>query len=156
MGDASSIHPSNQHPNMQPYAPQNQPSINASFKGPVSPAAGQMATPGQPSKPSLMIQLRTVFMNEEKQNRAVELAKEAISDEKISQSPREIAGHIKLGFDTAFGPCWHCVVGRSYGSFVTHGRISASLICLLTVNLEKENFIFFYVDHWAIMLFKTA
>lgn len=67
------------------------------------------------------VQIRTVFMDEAKQNKAVELAREACANEKMSQSPREIAGHIKNHFDALYGPAWHCIVGRSYGSFVTHG-----------------------------------
>lgn len=91
------------------------------------------------------------------QAKAIELAKEACMSEKMSVSPREIAGHLKLAFDEMYGPAWHCVVGRSYGSFVTHGTISStSGNDMLILILEKESFIFFYVDHWAIMLFKTA
>lgn len=67
------------------------------------------------------VQVRTVFMDEQMQAKAIELAKEACMNEKMSVSPREIAGHLKLAFDELYGPAWHCVVGRSYGSFVTHG-----------------------------------
>lgn len=63
-------------------------------------------------------------MDEVRQAKAIELAREACGDEKIKQSPREIAGHIKLAFDELYGPAWHCIVGRSYGSFVTHGTKS--------------------------------
>lgn len=68
------------------------------------------------------VQIRTVFMDEAKQAKAIELAREACANEKMSQSPREIAGHIKNHFDALYGPAWHCIVGRSYGSFVTHGK----------------------------------
>jgi dynein light chain LC8-type len=67
------------------------------------------------------VQIRTVFMDEAKQAKAIDLAREACANEKMSQSPREIAGHIKNHFDALYGPAWHCIVGRSYGSFVTHG-----------------------------------
>ena len=66
--------------------------------------------------------MRTVFMTEDRQLKAIQLAKEACLNEKMQTSPRDIAGHIKMGFDALYGPCWHCIVGRSFGSFVTHGK----------------------------------
>lgn len=35
--------------------------------------------------------------------------------------PQDIAQHIKKTFDDRKGPTWHCIVGRNFGSFVTHG-----------------------------------
>jgi hypothetical protein len=43
-------------------------------------------------------------------------------------------------FDERKGPTWHCIVGRNFGSFVTH---------------ETKHFIYFYLGHCAILLFKT-
>ncbi|PQE15975.1 dynein light chain protein [Rutstroemia sp. NJR-2017a BVV2] len=43
-------------------------------------------------------------------------------------------------FDDKRGPTWHCIVGRNFGSFVTH---------------ETKHFIYFYLGHCAILLFKT-
>lgn len=34
---------------------------------------------------------------------------------------KDIAQHIKKTFDDRKGPTWHCIVGRNFGSFVTHG-----------------------------------
>jgi hypothetical protein len=31
-----------------------------------------------------------------------------------------IAGYIRTYFDKAYGKGWNCVVGRSFGAFVTH------------------------------------
>ncbi len=45
-----------------------------------------------------------------------------------------------LQFDDRKGPTWHCIVGRNFGSFVTH---------------ETKHFIYFYLGHCAILLFKT-
>ncbi|RKF76770.1 Dynein light chain, cytoplasmic [Golovinomyces cichoracearum] len=42
--------------------------------------------------------------------------------------------------DDRKGPTWHCIVGRNFGSFVTH---------------ESKHFIYFYLGHCAILLFKT-
>ena len=33
---------------------------------------------------------------------------------------------IKKEFDVKFGATWHCIVGRNFGSFVTHGQCSPS------------------------------
>ncbi|PMD61597.1 uncharacterized protein K444DRAFT_374198 [Hyaloscypha bicolor E] len=53
---------------------------------------------------------------------------------------KDIAMHIKKTFDERKGPTWHCIVGRNFGSFVTH---------------ETKHFIYFYLGHYAILLFKT-
>ena len=36
---------------------------------------------------------------------------------------KDIAQHIKKTFDERKGPTWHCIVGRNFGSFVTHGSL---------------------------------
>jgi hypothetical protein len=51
------------------------------------------------------------------------------------------AEQIKTEFDAKWTPHWHCVIGRNFGSFVTH---------------ETKNFIFFYLGDKAIMLFKAG
>ena len=78
----------------------------------------------------LSVQIRTAYLTEDKQAKAVELAKAAIMDEKMSASPRDIAGHIKTGFDSLYGPPWHCIVGRSFGSYVTHGNYRSCVVCI--------------------------
>lgn len=55
-------------------------------------------------------------------------------------SSKHIAHNIKKEFDKAYGPVWHCVVGSSFGSFVTH-----STGC----------FLYFSMDNLYILLFKT-
>jgi dynein light chain LC8-type len=44
-------------------------------------------------------------------------------------------------FDTAYGPAWHCIVGTSFGSYVTH---------------SLGGFLYFSVDKAYILLFRTA
>lgn len=54
---------------------------------------------------------------------------------------RDIAAYIKKEFDKKYTPTWHCVVGRSFGSYITH---------------ESKHFIYFYVGQLAILLFKSG
>ncbi|XP_019462766.1 PREDICTED: uncharacterized protein LOC109361697 [Lupinus angustifolius] len=55
-------------------------------------------------------------------------------------SSKHIAHNIKKEFDKAYGPVWHCIVGSSFGSFVTH-----STGC----------FLYFSIGNLYILLFKT-
>lgn len=93
------------------------------------------ASTGQPELP---VTIKAVDMPEHMQRRAVTLARGAMSQHTVM---REIAGAIKREFDREYGTTWHCIVGRSFGSFVTH---------------QNQSFIFFYVGEFAFMLFKTA
>lgn len=53
----------------------------------------------------------------------------------------ECAEKIKTEFDTRWSPHWHVVIGRNFGSFVTH---------------ETKNFLFFYLGDKAVMIFKAG
>lgn len=77
-------------------------------------------TPKEPgtAAPEFRVQIKNVDMPEEMQQRAVELGKGALAQ---ALTPREIAGTIKREFDRVYGPAWHCIVGKAFGSFVTHG-----------------------------------
>ena len=46
-----------------------------------------------------------------------------------------------LQFDKKFGPTWHCIVGRNFGSFVTH---------------ETKHFLYMYLGQVAVLLFKSG
>lgn len=94
----------------------------------------------------LTVQVKNVDMPEEMQEKAIELARQALQNsssttEQQSFSTRDVAGAIKREFDRLYGTSWHCIVGKVFGSFVTH---------------EAHCFIFYYVGPWAIMLFKTV
>eukprot|EP00069_Balaena_mysticetus_P011698 bmy_07193T0 len=52
-----------------------------------------------------------------------------------------MAAHIKKQFDKKYNPTWHCIVGRNFGSYVTH---------------ETKHFIYFYLGQVAILLFKSV
>ncbi|XP_036354769.1 dynein light chain 2, cytoplasmic-like [Octopus sinensis] len=54
---------------------------------------------------------------------------------------KDIAAYIKKEFDKKYSATWHCVVGRNFGSYVTH---------------ESNHFIYFYCGQVAILLFKSG
>ncbi|KAL6318792.1 hypothetical protein AAG906_001265 [Vitis piasezkii] len=55
---------------------------------------------------------------------------------------KTLAMTLKKEFDGVYGPAWHCIVGTSFGSFVTH---------------SVGGFMYFAMDHKLyILLFKTA
>ncbi|QCE09931.1 dynein light chain 1, cytoplasmic-like [Vigna unguiculata] len=51
-----------------------------------------------------------------------------------------IARALKKEFDTKYGLAWHCVIGKSFGSFVSH---------------TGGGFIYFSIDTLSVLLFKT-
>ena len=61
--------------------------------------------------------------------------------ENPSDSYMKIAEEIKREFDHKYKKTWHCIVGKNFGSFVTH---------------ESKTFIFFEIANLSIALFKTA
>ncbi len=54
---------------------------------------------------------------------------------------RELAGFLKRSADKRFGPCWHCIVGRQFSSYVTH---------------EMNGFIYFTKGPLSLLLFKSG
>ncbi len=48
---------------------------------------------------------------------------------------------VEQEFDKKYTPTWHCIVGRNFGSYVTH---------------ETKHFIYFYLGQVAILLFKSG
>nr|CAH8830124.1 unnamed protein product [Trichobilharzia regenti] len=53
----------------------------------------------------------------------------------------DIAAYIKKECDKKYSPTWHCIVGRNFGSYVTH---------------ETKHFIYLYLGQVAILLFKSG
>ena len=68
--------------------------------------------------------IKNVDMSEEMQQEAVDVASAALEKYNIE---KDIAAQIKKEFDKRHGPTWHVVVGKNFGSYVTHG---ASLVVL--------------------------
>ncbi|EPS69538.1 hypothetical protein M569_05226, partial [Genlisea aurea] len=57
-----------------------------------------------------------------------------------SPSPTLVARSLKKEFDAVYGPAWHCIAGKSFGSFVTH---------------SPGGFVYFSADSLFVLLFKT-
>ena len=66
-------------------------------------------------------------MSEDMQQDAVDCASQALEKYNIE---KDIAAYIKKEFDKKYNPTWHCIVGRNFGSYVTH---------------ETKHFIYFYL-----------
>jgi dynein light chain LC8-type len=62
--------------------------------------------------------IKNVDMSEEMQQECVDVASTALEKYNIE---KDIAAQIKKEFDKRYGPTWHVVVGRNFGSYVTHG-----------------------------------
>ncbi|GMT07445.1 hypothetical protein PENTCL1PPCAC_29619, partial [Pristionchus entomophagus] len=82
--------------------------------------------------------IKSTDMNDEMQKAAMQVAIDAMNKHRVE---KDIATYIKEEFDKRYLPSWHCVVGRNFGSYVTH---------------ETNHFIYFYIQHVAVMLFKTG
>ncbi|KAL1835743.1 hypothetical protein VTJ49DRAFT_6148 [Mycothermus thermophilus] len=83
----------------------------------------------------LEAQIKSADMTEDMQQEVVEVAQEAMAKFSIE---KDIAQHIKRTFDERKGPTWHCIVGRNFGSFVTHGATLSPLV--LGQSLAKDTF----------------
>jgi dynein light chain LC8-type len=79
------------------------------------------SAPGDPkivgSSPPKAI-IKNVDMSEEMQQESVDIASAALEKYNIE---KDIAAQIKKEFDKRHGPTWHVVVGKNFGSYVTHG-----------------------------------
>ncbi|ODH29896.1 dynein light chain, cytoplasmic [Paracoccidioides brasiliensis] len=69
----------------------------------------------------LEAQIKSADMSEDMQQEAIEVATEAMDKYHIE---KDIAQYIKKEFDLRKGATWHCIVGRNFGSFVTHAPIT--------------------------------
>ena len=59
----------------------------------------------------------------------------------IRMAALKVAKEVKLAFDEKWGGSWHCVIGKAFGSFVTH---------------ETQQFMYFYVGDKAVLLYKAG
>lgn len=84
---------------------------------------------------SCLLALTTVFVAAQD---AIDCATQALEKYNIE---KDIAAYIKKEFDKKYNPTWHCIVGRNFGSYVTH---------------ETKHFIYFYLGQVAVLLFKSG
>eukprot|EP00802_Teleaulax_amphioxeia_P022533 Tamp_22993.p2 GENE.Tamp_22993~~Tamp_22993.p2 ORF type:complete len:140 (+),score=27.80 Tamp_22993:198-617(+) len=82
--------------------------------------------------------VKNADMSEDMQQDAIDCAAQAMEKYNIE---KDIAAYIKKEFDKKYNPTWHCIVGRNFGSYVTH---------------ETKHFIYFYLGQVAILLFKSG
>jgi len=108
------------------------------------PGVTQGAPPQGGHVAEIKVDIKNALMSKEMQQVAVEQARHIVIEapKKSKENPeKEIAAYLKKEFDKAYTPTWHCVVGKTFGSHVTH---------------EKEHFIFFTVGIYQILLFKSG
>ncbi|KAI4333681.1 hypothetical protein L6164_018458 [Bauhinia variegata] len=91
---------------------------------------------------SLNVRLRSSDMPLHLQEHALRYTRSLVGDPspKSRHNPTHIARDLKKEFDSVYGPAWHCVVGTSFGSFVTH---------------TPGGFVYFSIDSFSVLLFKT-
>jgi dynein light chain LC8-type len=68
------------------------------------------------------------------------IAQAAFAQENLS-SEKEVALHLKEQFEERYSPTWHCLVGRNFGSYVTH---------------ENGKYCYFYINQMGVSLWKTT
>ena len=109
--------------------------------------------------------IKNADMDEKMQQDAVDIASKALSEYNIEKvcisfameckcqgfllslplfsivSLQDVAAYIKKEFDRKYNPTWHVIVGRNFGSYVTH---------------ETKHFIYFYLGQVAVLLFKSG
>ena len=61
--------------------------------------------------------IKNADMSEEMQQDAIDCATQAMEKYNIE---KDIAAFVKREFDKKYNPTWHCIVGRNFGSYVTH------------------------------------
>ncbi|KAG2653790.1 dynein light chain LC6, flagellar outer arm-like [Panicum virgatum] len=107
-------------------------------------AAGAAAGGGEKEERKAVVRVVAADMPPALQRRAFRCARDelaAMPHYPRRLEPKRLALALKKEFDTAYGPAWHCIVGTSFGSYVTHAR---------------GGFLYFSVDKVYILLFRTA
>ncbi|KAF7141221.1 hypothetical protein RHSIM_Rhsim06G0197500 [Rhododendron simsii] len=92
---------------------------------------------------TLNMRLRSADMPVDMQERALRFTRSLLDSAPAGNhrpNPSILARSLKKEFDRWYGPAWHCVVGKSFGSFVTH---------------SPGGFVYFSLDSLSFLLFKT-
>lgn len=89
-----------------------------------------------------MVKLADANMNADMTKEMIEEAREqAVKAFESETSERAIATSIKKHFEVKHKGVWHCIVGKNFGSYVTH---------------ETKAYIYFYVGQMAVLLWKSV
>ncbi|KAH9624810.1 hypothetical protein KSS87_018126 [Heliosperma pusillum] len=100
------------------------------------------ATEQQNIHQELNVRVRASDMSTELQNAAFKCARDLLDSMPIKKiDTKKLATVLKKEFDSAHGPAWHCIVGTSFGSYVTH---------------SLGGFLYFSIDKVYILLFRTV
>ncbi|XP_057528718.1 uncharacterized protein LOC130807506 [Amaranthus tricolor] len=90
----------------------------------------------------LNVKVRASDMPIALQNKAFQCARDLLDSMPTKKlDSKRLALAIKKEFDSAYGPAWHCIVGTSFGSYVTH---------------SLGGFLYFSIDKVYVLLFRTA
>ncbi|KAG2708355.1 hypothetical protein I3843_05G170300 [Carya illinoinensis] len=89
----------------------------------------------------LNVRVRACDMPLPLQNCAFRCARDQLDSMPGKLDSKRLALALKKEFDSSYGPAWHCIVGTSFGSYVTH---------------SLGGFLYFSIDKVYILLFKTA
>eukprot|EP00438_Fugacium_kawagutii_P005839 Skav231069 [mRNA] locus=scaffold524:158061:159547:+ [translate_table: standard] len=108
----------------------------------------QGRTAPQRAQPTLQAVIKNADMAEDMQQDAIDCATQALEKyniETLGAGNQGLGSSVIQGlrkeFDKKYNPTWHAVVGRNFGSYVTH---------------ETKHFIYFYLGQVAILLFKSG
>jgi dynein light chain LC8-type len=86
--------------------------------------------------------IKNVDMTEEMQQECVDIATAALEKYNIE---KDIAAQIKKEFDRCHGPTWHVVVGKNFGSYVTHGtRLFSPRHNMLAIPCKPKSVLIFH------------
>ncbi|KAB5593924.1 hypothetical protein CTheo_2650 [Ceratobasidium theobromae] len=69
--------------------------------------------------------IKNVDMSEDMQQESIDIATSSLEKFNIE---KDIAAHIKREFDRRYGTTWHVVVGKNFGSYVTHGARASVIL----------------------------
>jgi dynein light chain LC8-type len=82
--------------------------------------------------------VKNVDISHKMQTDTIDISTQALDRFNIE---KDIASYLKKEFDKKYNPTWQCVVGRSFGWFVTH---------------ETKHFVYFDIGQVAIQLWNCG
>jgi dynein light chain LC8-type len=100
--------------------------------------------------------IKNADMSEEMQQDAVDCATQAMEKYNIE---KDIAAFIKREFDKKYNPTWHCIVGRNFGSYVTHetkvfrGNLA---LYLLLLGSNRYSFVQVWLIKFSLQILDTS